>query len=343
MRTAPRVRVACLAGFAAFCASCGPMPDARQETADLRPPRMEAARSLGPREICLTFDEAARLDAVKTRISPELPIDGIAAGGRDRDVVISCAAQTPGRRYTLETEAQDARGNSSSFIVEVYGWNGSVPRLLINEAAPRGSGSHPDIVELKALSAGDLGGVTLYLGTPGSFDGRLSFPSLRVTAGSFILVHLKPTGDPSEVNESTDIAASGGTDASASAWDFWLQDCKGLGGNNGVVSLYDRPGGSCLDGFLYSNRVSQSDERYRGFGSSEMLARAEELAAVGGWKPAGARVTPEDAVSPEGSTGTRSLCRSSASADTDGPVDWHVVPTRKATYGAENSDEVWEK
>ncbi len=160
--------------------------------------------------------------------------------------------------------------------------------------------------------------------------------------GVFILVHWKPSGDPAELNETEDMAASRGFDASDIAWDLWVADGRGLPGNNGVLSLYDRPGGICLDGVLYSNRTSQSDESYRGFGSVETLNRAEELVLDGGWKPAGARVSPEDAVSPEGSTGTRSICRQSSGADTDSAEDWHIVPTRKATFGAENSDEVYE-
>jgi hypothetical protein len=96
-----------------------------------------------------------------------------------------------------------------------------------------------------------------------------------------------------------------------------------------------------MDGVLYSNRTSQSDESYRGFGSAQTLARAEELAQAGGWKSAGTRVSPEDAVNPDGSTGTRSICRQSSSADTDSFEDWHIVPTRKASFGAENSDEVY--
>jgi hypothetical protein len=341
MRVASIVPLLTVASLCVICASCGPMADPRSADVDLRPPQVETVRTLGPREIGIRFNEDARLDAEKTRITPDLAVSGITAS--EREIVIRGAEQTPGRLYTLETEALDARGNSASFIMEFYGWNGSVPRLLINELTPRGSGSHPDLVELKALSAGDMGGVTLYLGTPGSHDGRVCFPSFRVAAGSFILVHLKPSGDPGETDETVDRTASTGFDASDTAFDFWLPDVKGLGGNNGVVSLYDRPGGACLDGFLYSNRTSQSDERYRGFGSSEMLARADELARDGGWKPAGSRVLPEDGVNPDGSTGTRSLCRSSASADSDVAADWHIVPTRKATFGAENSDEAWEK
>jgi hypothetical protein len=90
---------------------------------------------------------------------------------------------------------------------------------------------------------------------------------------------------------------------------------------------------------LYSNRTSSSDEDYGGFGSSRMLARARELAAEGGWKTAAGSVAPEDGVNPEGSTATRSLCRSSGSADTDSAADWHIAPTRGSTFGAENSDE----
>jgi hypothetical protein len=137
------------------------------------------------------------------------------------------------------------------------------------------------------------------------------------------------------------MTVSKGLDASDHAYDFWIPSGTGLGGNNGVLSVYDRPGGTCLDAVLYSNRTSQSDERYRGFGSREMLDQAEELARDGEWVITDARVMPEDAVNPEGSTGTRSICRSSLSADTDGPEDWHVVPTRKATFGSENSDEVY--
>jgi hypothetical protein len=275
----------------------------------------------------------------KTRISPTLGVGEVT--GPARSVLLRGQAQEPGVRYLLESEAQDAHGNSASFVAEFYGYNGRVPRLLINELTPRGSGNHPDVVELKALGAGNVGGAVLYLGTPGSYDARLVFPPLEVAAGSFLVVHLRPSGGPGEVDETTDMAASTGFDASDTAFDFWMRDGKGLGGNNGVVSLFDRPGGACLDGVLYSNRTVESDELYAGFGSAETRARAEELADCGAWAPAGARITPEDGINPEGSTGTRSLCRSAASDDSNRAQDWHIVPTRRSTIGAGNSDEVY--
>ncbi|MGD0725682.1 MAG: hypothetical protein ABSB63_08960 [Spirochaetia bacterium] len=319
--------------------ACGPFQDTRPSEVDLCPPQLQAVFTTGPSELSVEFDEDATLVPDKTKISPPLAITEITGPGKR--IVIRGESQTPGRLYTLEAEAEDAKGNRASFMADFYGYNGRVPRLLINEFTTQGSGNHPDVVELKALTAGSMGGVVLFQGTPSSFDNRIVFPPLEVAQGAFILVHCRPSGDPAEMNETEDMTASKGFDASDSAWDLWIADGKGLSGNNGVLSLYDRPGGKCLDGVLYSNRTSQSDELYRGFGSEETLNRAEELVLAGGWRPAGARVSPEDAVNPEGSTGTRSICRSSSSADTDSAEDWHIVPTRKATFGAENSDEVY--
>jgi hypothetical protein len=210
---------------------------------------------------------------------------------------------------------------------------------LINEFTTQGSDTHPDLVELFAAGGGSMAGLVLYQGTAGSWDDRLVFPAFAVRAGEFVLVHFKPQGLPEERDEAGDPALSGGLDASASAYDFWVPGGTGLSGNNGVLSLYDRPGGELQDAVLYSNRSSASDALYRGFGSAATLARAEELASQGGWIAAEERIRPEDAVNPEGSTATRSLCRGSDSLDSDTAADWHIVPTRGFTFGGVNSDE----
>ena len=321
-------------------AGCGPFSDSRNADVDLLPPQLQSVRSEGPAEVSVTFDEEASL-CQDARVSPPLALSADADPNDSRRVTLRGERQVPGQRYVLEAEARDLRGNTASFAAEFYGYNGRVPRLLINEITPRGSDSHPDTVEIKALTGGNLGGAVLFFGSPQSHDARLVFPPLEVKAGGFIVVHLKPAGDPAEVDESTDPAASGGKDASSTAWDLWMKDSQGLPGSNGALSLCDRVGGACLDAVLWSNRTSQSDEAYGGFGSEQMRARAEELAQAGAWPATGTRISPEDAVNPEGSTATRSLCRSSASADTNTAADWHIVPTRKASPGADNTDEVY--
>jgi len=342
----PRVRAASMSALLAAVAgallvpvSCGPVPDTRSPDVDLKPPQVQSVQASSPAEISIQFDEEAALSDGKTRITPPLAVQQVTAAGSR--VVVQAEAQAPGRRYDLEAEARDTHGNTASFDAEFYGYNARTPALLINELTPRGSGSHPDAVELKCLAAGNIGGVVLYLGCPEDNDGRFVFPPLEVAAGAFIVLHLKPSGDPAEVDETSRPDQSGGFDALPTAWDFWMKDSPGLPGNNGVLSVYDRPGGSVRDAVVWSNRTSQSDEQYGGFGSEQMRCRVEELVRLGAWKAAGQRVSPEDAVNPEGSTATRSLCRAADGRDTNSAADWHIVPTRKASLGTENSDDVY--
>jgi hypothetical protein len=322
----------------AALAGCGPVPSpGGGGTPDLRPPSVEEVRSVGPTEVELAFDEPAEIVPDTVRLAPALAVKSVPPAGPR--LLLAVGEQTCGTRYTLEAEARDARGNTAAFAADFYGYNPRVPQLLINELSPRGSDTHPDRVELKVMGAGNMGGVVLYCGTPGDFEDRFVFPSFPVSAGDFILVHMKPSGADGEVDELSDRTLSRGARSSDSAFDFWVLKGKGLPGNNGVVSLYARPGGKLLDGVLYSNRTSDSDESWGGFGSAAMLARAEELVRGGGWKTRGEKAAPEDAVSPEGSTATRSLCRSSASEDTDSAEDWHISPTRGSTFGVENTDQ----
>ncbi len=323
-----------------FAAGCGPIPNpGAAGPPDLRPPAVMGVRTVGPREIEIAFDEEASVMLDDLVLAPALAVNGVSeAGGTS---ILSVDVQEPGRKYTLRATAEDARGNGVSFIAELYGFNPRIPLVLLNEFTPRGSSAHPDLVECAVLSDGNMGGVVLYHGIPEKYESRLIFPAFEVKAGDFMLIHFKPSGDPAEKDETLDKTASGGIDASDTAFDFWIRDgSSGLGGNNGALCLHERPGGGFLDGVLYSNGVFSPDRPYRGFGTARALLWAEGLAA-GGWKTAGDEVWPDDGVNPEDSTATRSICRSSDSRDTDSREDWHIVPTRKSTFGAPNSDEVY--
>ncbi len=331
------LRALLLGPAAALLAGCGPLEDLREKLEpDLKPPILLGLRA---REMSLEldFDEPPVCSPGQVRAVPALEVASVQAEANR--LCLTCPGQAAGQRYVLEIEVADARGNLLELAVELYGYNPAAPRLLINEFTTQGSDTHPDLVELFAAGGGDMAGLALYQGTAGSWVDRLVFPAFEVRAGDYILVHFKPQGLPEEVDEPGDPALSGGLDASPAAYDFWVPGGTGLSGNNGVLSLYDRPGGALHDGVLYSNRTSTSDTLYRGFGSADTLARAEELLREGGWLAAEEAVRPEDAVNPDSSTATRSLCRSSASTDSDAADDWHVVPTRGSTFGTVNSDE----
>jgi hypothetical protein len=316
---------------------CGPLEDLREKLEpDLKPPVL---LGLHAREwsLELDFDEPPVCGPQQVRAVPGLEITDLRAEANR--LCLTCPGQAAGQRYVVELEVGDARGNQLELAVELYGYNPAPPQMLINELTTQGSDTHPDVVELFAAGGGNMAGLALYQGTAGSWDDRLVFPAFEVRKGEFVLVHFKPQGLPEERDEPGDPDLSGGLDASPLAYDFWVPGGTGLSGNNGVLSLYDRPGGELRDGVLYSNRTSASDTLYRGFGSAATLARAEELVRAGGWIAAEELIRPEDAVNPEGSTATRSLCRGSDSMDSDTAADWHIVPTRGFTFGTVNSDE----
>jgi hypothetical protein len=317
--------------------ACGPVPELRDPSAiDLVPPVLLGVTTQSAGLVLLRFDDPPWL--VPDSVSTPSELRLTESWTQDRDLHMRLVPQSPGKEYVIELRVRDEAGNSNNLVVTFRGHNGRVPSVLINEFTTRGSKAHPDMVEIKVLEDGNMGGVVAYQGTPDDWSDRFIFPALEVQSQDFLILHFRPQGLAEEIDEVVDRGVSGGIDASPLAYDFWIPGATGLSGNNGVVSVYERVGGSVLDAVLYSNRSSDSDTRYGGFGTRETETRALAIVAHGGWFAEQQPVRPEDAVNPEGSTATRSLCRRSAE-DTNTRHDWYIVPTRGSTFGAENGDE----
>lgn len=324
--------------LAALLAGCGPVPDYRMLLdGDHLPPVLLAVESTGPRTIVITFNEAVRPVEGALSVTPRLAVETIASDGK-RLVVTVGSDLAVGREYTLEAAAEDLSRNSITFLCHLYGYNPDLPEMVINEFITEGSDTHPDLVELFVQRGGNTAGMCILEGSRDHWSERLLFPEILVQPGDYLLVHWKPQGIPAEVDETRDKTLSGGYDASPNAFDLWLAGGGGLSGNNGAISLYGSPGGRLIDAVVYSNRTSASDSTYDGFGSKEVLLAATQIVEEGGWKISGEKVAPEDAVNPEDSTATRSICRDSRSSDSDSRGDWRVTPTKGSTFGGVNSD-----
>ncbi len=321
---------------------CAPLQEAKENSwGDLVPPVYQGIQTIDAKTVAVDFDETVLVDVSSVVVSKSLGKPTATVAG-SRLLVATEGASVPGTEYHIEGRVEDGAGNSTTFLAAFYGHNDRVPTVVINELTPQGSSSRPDVVELFVSTAGNLGGVTLYEGTPGTWETRYVFPGLELPAGAYVVVHYRPEGIPEEVTETTDPAESGGVDAVETAWDVWIPEGDGLTGNNGAVTLTGQPFGEILDAVIYSNRTSASDNDYRGFGSTRMLYQAEELFAAGAWLSAsGNTIVPEDCINPEDSTATRSISRSSESTDTDRSDDWHITPTRGASFGSVNTDEVY--
>lgn len=217
---------------------------------------------------------------------------------------------------------RDKMGNTTTIEKLVYGVNFSVPTLLINEFSTKGSGNNPDRVEIKALSAGNMAGVTIYHGMFFTHSSFFSFPSIEVEKGDYIVVQYQKVPSPQGL--------------------IYYGGEEGLGGNNGVISLYYSPYDDLADVVVYSNRTSDSDENYGGFGTREVYDQIQELTLTKGWTHQGI-ITPESAISSENSTATRSFNRYEEKEDTHSSLDWYIVPTSGSSFLEENNREVYEK
>lgn len=225
----------------------------------------------------------------------------------------------PGERTDIEGRVRDASGNTLSFRCGVWGYNPQVPHLLISEFTTKGSGNNPDRIELLALSNGDLAGVTIFDGVNSDWDSEVILPPYKVKKGDYIVVQYNQ-----ELSGKHPIEFYGGE--------------AGLGSNNGVITLYDAPNGEIIDAVVYSNRTSDSDTNYGGFGTSKVFKRVEALNKSGQWLPL--PITPERAIDSTNSTATRSFCRS-GETDTNTKGDWYICATGKASFGGENSEEAY--
>ena len=311
------------------------------EVIDLSPPVLEEVEVLSERSIQFCFDESVTVLDNSIDVGEELGFeryDTVACGF----VIYVRQRMMPGAQYVISAVVADDNHNSLDIITNVYGHNGSIPDVVINEFTTQGSGKHPDVVELFVRSAGNIGGITLYEGSRNDWESRKVLPSVDISANSYLLIHFKPQGIEDEVDEDVSPNVSGGLDAHESAWDFWVEDGDGLSGNNGVLTLVSSPNGEIMDAIIYSNRSSSSDTKYRGFGSTAHLVRAEELHNAMHWSAEEDLIRPEDVIAIEDTTATRSASRSSTAADTNSKEDWHIVPTSQYSFGEVNSDEVYQ-
>ena len=286
---------------------------------DKQSPLLLTAEATSPYEATYQFNELVFCDSTNfscknnfVKITSVVPFEKNIIITFDKPLI-------PGKRIEIEGRVADAAGNTLTFTAGVWGYNDRIPSLLINEFTTRGSSNNPDRVELLAQTDGNLAGVTLYDGVASAWDSECILPDFEVKAGDYIVIQYNK-----ELSGEHPIEFDGGT--------------VGLGANNGVISLYNAPYGTILDAVVYSNRTSDSDTNYGGFGTHKVLQRIQELELTHLWQPH--PITPETAIDSTYSTATRSFCRQKG-ANTSSKYDWYIVPTSKFSFGKPNSTEVY--
>jgi hypothetical protein len=194
-----------------------------------------------------------------------------------------------------------------------------------------------EFVEIKTLSAGNLGALRLFIAGMGMDEPVFEFPPTEVAAGEYLVAHLR-TLDPASVNETgPDLALSGGAEALPDARDFWVPEAVKRLRKTDAVLLLDQED-KALDGALLSENPDNA------WAKEDLDRAAKLLAAQGAWQSAGGSQSPSprDAILTKGATATRTICRDEAAEDTNTAADWLIVATSQASPGKPNSDKRYE-
>jgi hypothetical protein len=315
--------------------SCAQGPDIWvPREVDFTPPRLVSCERDTTQSVVLSFDKPV------DQLVVEPPKGEVSFTTTDQRVfLLSLSVQPePGAEWVLRVHAADPLGNSSVFLVAIYGTNPRLPRVRLNELNIQGSTTKPDYIELLVQSDGNLAGLVVAMGAPAQGEAFYTFPSVEVKTGDYLILHTKPQGIAQEKDETKHKRESGGLLSSPTAWDFWWRGGKGLSGTTGMVVLLDNPRGKALDAVIYTNRTSTSDDRYGGWGSKAMKDKAYWLHTLKIWEASGEEtLVPEDAVHSGYVTSTRTLNRKNTGL---GKNAWFTGATGTASPGSVNTTQV---
>ncbi|MDR3138429.1 MAG: lamin tail domain-containing protein [Treponema sp.] len=246
-----------------------------------------------------------------------------------------------GERFVADLLVEDEKRNTLNVLVPFRARNDQIPQLLITELRTEVSKLKVEFVELKTLSAGNLGALRLFAATESMDVPLFEFPPMEIEAGKYLVVHLR-SAEEGILNETgPDPGESGGTEASPEAWDFWVPESKERFRKTDAVYLLDQDD-QIIDSVLFSETAGVS-------WAKESLAKAAEfLGSRGAWLPkenAGSGEAPPDnpppgpadAVDSSKTTNTRSICRDETLPDSNSAADWYITVASGATPGKANN------
>ena len=294
-------------------------------------PEFLECRAISSTKISFRFSLPVTVSSL--RFEPELAVDSVEDG---EEVTVTLREPfSGGERFIADILVTDEGGNTLNVLTPFRSRNDEMPRLVINEIRTEYSKPRVEFVELRTLTAGNLGGIRLFLAETGTEEPFYEFPPARAAAGEYIVVHLRSL-DPNSVNETGDDLGATPYTKENEAWpdtrDFWIPDAKKhLSKKAGMVYLLDQDD-EVLDAILWSESADPwwPDEKLAG--------AAEFLLSKGAWVNSRGNISgPGDAVSSTYTTATRSISRDEAAPDTNGPEDWYITAASNATPGKKNS------
>jgi hypothetical protein len=305
------------------------------------PPVFLGVKAISSREIKFDFSKPVTVSFIN--FDPPMEIQSITGGAPHdgKSVLVNLKESIQGgERIVADLLVEDELGNTLGVLTPFRSRNDRIPGLIITELCTEYTKPKAEFVEIKTLSAGNLGSVRLFIAGTGMAEPVFEFPPAEVAAGEYLVLHLR-TLDPASVNETgSNLGLSPGTEALSDVRDFWVPGAVKRLRKTDAVLLLDQDD-TALDGVLLSENPDNA------WAKEDLNTAANLLAAQRIWRNAAGEsrnLSPRDAVPTKGTTATRTICRDEAAHDNAAGTNagWYICATSQASPGKPNSNKRYE-
>ena len=237
----------------------------------------------------------------------------------------------PGVQFVADLLAEDAKRNTINVIVPFRSRNNRMPSLAINELRTENSKPKSEFIELKMKTAGNLGGIRLFIASNSKEPLVYEFSPVEVRKDEYVVLHLRTTEEACKDEYGGDLGESGGTDSSPSARDFWAPGNTKLLRKTDMVYLLDQDD-RALDAVI----ISENPDSW--WNKDYFAQAADFLFQQGAWKSVeGGICRPADALISGKTTNTRTICRDETAENTNTAANWYITVASGATPGKPNN------
>jgi hypothetical protein len=226
-----------------------------------------------------------------------------------------------GEKVTADILVEDEKRNTLNVLIPFRTRNSHIPGFVINEI--RTDADLPklkiEFIELKTTSPGNLGALRLFAAYAKDESPIWEFPPVEVKANEYIVIHTRSREQGLVDETGTNRAASGGSDAKATARDFWIPGDQKILHSTNAIYVMDQDD-KILDGvFILDAKPVINDSVTRA---------VDRMISQGAWDG--------DPVNVKDTTATRTICRYEARKDSNSAADWYITPTSGETHGGPN-------
>jgi hypothetical protein len=319
--------------YSIFCTGCSCVTDGLEAAEQILGKSSEAPVFISCKAVSKTeidFEFSLPVKVTSLHFSPEIQPDAIENGSTVR--VSFSGGPGPGERMIVDLLAEDENGNTINVLVPFRSRNDRLPSLLITEIRTEYSKPKCEFIEFRALEAGNLGALRVFVA--GNYKAPLiyEFPPVDVAKGEYITLHLRTTEESNRDELGKNLDYSGGADSSPTGRDIWIPGSAKLLHKTDAIYLMDQDD-SVVDAVMLSDNADPW------WGKVYFAEAAEFLYNAAAWKSPDNKVCdPSKAVQSARATTTRTICRDETLGTNSGTAaDWYITANNSATPGNPNN------